>query len=220
MRRPAPLALPREIVPLPSDRRYEAADLLGLACGDHPLVPYLAPTPGGRTRQALASAGVTLIGFGESCGEIDVTAPILDGIAIWLTPAHAWQLPARRAWELQVAAALGQGMGGFLRCLRLLGQLDRAGRQAVPVPHRQLFLLGVHPVRQDRGLEEALLRRGLERADTEGLPCTTICFRATTVLFYVHHGFAVVADGNVPDGGPHYWLLLREPGAVGGFGQG
>lgn len=209
MRRPLPAALTREIVPLPSDRRHQAADLLGLASADHPLVPFLAPAAHGRTRQALAVAGQSLIGFGEACGGVDVTSPILDGLAIWLTPGQAWQLPLRRAWEVQVAAALGQGMAGFLRCLRLLAQLDRAGHEGAPEPHAQLLSLAVHPARRGRGLEELLLETGLARVDRAGVPCTTVCFQAATVLYYVEHGFRAVADGDVPQGGPHFWVVRR-----------
>ena len=209
MRRPLPAVLSREIVPLPSDRRHQAADLLGLASADHPLVPFLAPAAYARTRQSLALAGQSLIGFGEACGAVDVTSPILDGLAIWLSPAPAWQLPVRRAWELQVAAALGQGLAGFLRCLRLLSQLDRAGKEAVPEPHSQLLAHAVHPARRGRGLEDALLVAGLERWDQAGVACTTVCFQASAVLYYVAQGFRAVADGDVPQGGPHFWLLRR-----------
>lgn len=214
MRRPLPALLTREIVPLPSDRRHQAADLLGLASADHPLVPFLAPAAHGRTRQALAVAGQSLIGFGEACGMVDVTSPILDGLAIWLAPAPAWQLPVRRAWEVQVAAALGQGISGFMRCLRLLAQLDRAGREAAPEPHAQLLALAVHPARRGRGLEETLLEAGLGRLDAAGVACTTVCFQAATVLYYVEHGFRAVADGDVPQGGPHFWVLRRGAGTT------
>ncbi len=214
MRRPLPVELSREIVPLPSDRRHQAADLLGLASADHPLVPFLAPTAHGRTRQALAVAGQSLIGFGEACGAVDVTSPILDGLAIWLTPGQAWQLPLRRAWEVQVAAALGQGMAGFLRCLRLLAQLDRAGHEGTPEPHAQLLALAVHPARRGRGLEETLLETGLARIDATGVACTTVCFQAATVLYFVDHGFRAVADGDVPQGGPHFWVVRRPAGGT------
>lgn len=211
LRRPLPAILTREIVPLPSDRRHQAADLLGLASADHPLVPYLAPAAWARTRQALAIAGQSLIGFGDACGTVDVTAPILDGVAIWLSPSPPWQLPIRRAWEVQVAAALGQGMAGFLRCLRLLALLDRTGKAQVPEPHVQLLAHAVHPGRRGRGLEDALLSSGLARIDRAGLACTTVSFQAASVLYYVDHGFRAVADGDIPENGPHFWVL-RRPG--------
>jgi ribosomal protein S18 acetylase RimI-like enzyme len=205
-------AVPTEIIPLPADRRHLAADFLARACADHPLLPYLVPVRALRTRQALAEAALTLIDFGEHCGEVDVTAGRLDGLAIWLTPGTSWTAPARRARTVRLAAALGLGPDGFMRCLRLAFHLERIGHRLLPVPHRELLLVAVHPDRRDRGIEEALLRVGLARADAACLPVATVCYRAAPVLFYLKHGFQAFAEGDLPGGGPRYWLLSRPAG--------
>jgi hypothetical protein len=31
------------------------------------------------------------------------------------------------------------------------------------------------------------------------------------VTFYKKHGFDVVVEGDIPNGGPHYWTMRREP---------
>lgn len=204
--------VPTEVVPLPADRRHLAADFLARACPDHPLLPYLVPIPALRTRRALAAAGLALLDFAEHGGEVDVTAGRLDGMAIWLTPGSSWTAPARRARALRVAAALGPGPDGFLRCLRLALHLERIGHHHLTAPHRELLLLAIHPARRERGIEELLLRHGLARADAGGSPVATVCYQAAPVLFYVKLGFRVVDDGELPGGGPRYWLLVRQPG--------
>jgi ribosomal protein S18 acetylase RimI-like enzyme len=202
--------LPTAVVPLPEDRRHLAADFLARACVDHPLLPYFAPVRAVRTRQALAAAALALLDFAEHCGEVDVTEGRLDGLAIWLRPGPSWTAPARRARTLRLAAALGLSPEGFVRCLRFAVHLERAEHRLLPSPRRDLLLLAIHPDRRERGIEELLLRAGLARADAEGLPVATVCYRAAPVLFFGKHGFQVVGEGDLPGGGPRYWMLVRE----------
>ena len=204
--------LPTAAVPLPADRRHLAADFLARACADHPLLPYLVPTPAVRTRQALATAGLSLIDFGEHSGEVDVTEGRLDGLAVWLTHGSHWTAPARRARALRLAAALGLGPDGFVRCLRAVLHLERAEHRALPAHRRDLLLMAIHPDRREGGIEEPLLRAGLARADAAEMAVATVCYRAAPVLFYTRFGFRVVGDGELPGGGPRYWLLVRLPG--------
>ena len=204
-------ALPSEVISLPADRRHLAADFLARACADHPILPYIVPVRALRTRLALAEAGLALLDFAEHGGEVDVTQDRLDGMAVWLTPGSSWTAPARRARALRLAAALGMGPDGFLRCLRLAIHLERISHRHLGDPYRELLLLAIHPARRDRGIEELLLRSGLARADAEGTPVATVAFQAAPVLFYVKFGFQVVGEGELPGVGPRYWLLARQP---------
>ena len=204
--------LPTEVVPLPADRRHLTADFLARACADHPLLPYLVPAPAMRTRQALAASGLALLDFGEHCGEVDVTEGRLDGLAVWLTHGSHWTAPARRARMLRLAAALGLGPDGFVRCLRVVLHLERAEHRALPADRRDLLLIAIHPDRREWGIEEMLLRSGLARADAADMPVATVCYRAAPVLFYARFGFRVVGEGELPGDGPRYWLLSRPPG--------
>jgi hypothetical protein len=203
--------VPTAIVPLPDDRHHLAADFLARACVDHPLLPYLVPVRAARTRQALASAALALIEFGIHCGEVDVTEGRLDGLAVWLTPGASWASPARRLRTVRLAAALGLSADGFVRCLRVAHNLERFEHRALPTARRDLLLMAIHPDRVDKGIEERLLLAGLRRADADGLPTATVCYRAAPVLFYARFGFRVVGEGELPGGGPRYWLLTRQP---------
>ena len=203
--------VPTAIVPLPDDRHHLAADFLARACVEHPLLPYLIPVRAARTRQALAHAGLALIELGVHCGEVDVTEGRLDGMAIWLAPSASWSSPTRRLRVVRLAAALGLSADGFVRCLRMAHNLERVEHRALPTARRDLLLMAIHPDRRDKGIEERLLQAGLRRADAEGLPTATVCYRAAPVLFFTRFGFRVVGDGDLPGGGPRYWLMTRQP---------
>ena len=51
----------------------------------------------------------------------------------------------------------------------------------------------------------------LARADADAIRCYLATHKEINVRLYERHGFRVVVDDVVPDGGPRYWTMLREP---------
>ena len=51
----------------------------------------------------------------------------------------------------------------------------------------------------------------LERCDEEGIPAYTETSARRNIGFYHRHGFGVVGELKVPDGGPLVWLMRRDP---------
>ncbi|HEY6546941.1 MAG TPA: GNAT family N-acetyltransferase, partial [Vicinamibacteria bacterium] len=49
----------------------------------------------------------------------------------------------------------------------------------------------------------------------DGLPASLETLNERNLSFYRRHGFEVAAEGQVPEGGPPYWVLRREPRARG-----
>ncbi|WP_283139243.1 GNAT family N-acetyltransferase [Rhizohabitans arisaemae] len=80
-------------------------------------------------------------------------------------------------------------------------------------PHWYLASMGTHPDWWNRGLGTRVLRPVLDRCDAEGLPAFTETSTEDNVRFYRRNGFDVVAEADLPDGGPHLWFLHRNPGA-------
>lgn len=61
-------------------------------------------------------------------------------------------------------------------------------------PHHYLFVLGVEPGMQGRGIGGALLRRLSSAADGEGVACYLETDKETSVRLYQHHGYEVTRD--------------------------
>ena len=81
---------------------------------------------------------------------------------------------------------------------------------AQSVPHWYLVAMGVDPARQGLGLGSLLLRRGLSRVDQEGVECHLFTERSRNVSLYQRYGFEIAVEGDVPDGGPHFWFMRRR----------
>ena len=81
-------------------------------------------------------------------------------------------------------------------------------------PHWYLPWIGVRPEAQGRGLGGALLRRGLERADRDGLPAYIEATSWRNAALYVRHGFEVTGTVLVP-GYPEIIAMWRPAGGRG-----
>ncbi|CAM3688515.1 Mycothiol acetyltransferase [Nocardiopsis gilva] len=94
-----------------------------------------------------------------------------------------------------------------------------AQAEAAMAPHRPtepvwfLCSLGVDPDRQGSGLGRAVIRPGLEAADSAGLSSFLETSDKRNVRFYRNFGFEVSAEYSLPGGGPRTWAMARRPGA-------
>jgi ribosomal protein S18 acetylase RimI-like enzyme len=66
-------------------------------------------------------------------------------------------------------------------------------------PHWYLPWIGVRPEAQGAGLGSALLRRGLARADADGLPAYLEATNRRNAALYARHGFEVAGVVEAPD---------------------
>jgi ribosomal protein S18 acetylase RimI-like enzyme len=79
------------------------------------------------------------------------------------------------------------------------------------LPHRYLYLVGVHPGRQGGGLGSALVRAGLEACDRDRVPAYLESSKERNVPLYERHGFRVVERLELGRGAPPMWLMWRDP---------
>lgn len=72
-----------------------------------------------------------------------------------------------------------------------------------------LHFVGVEPGFQGRGWGGAIIRDGLARTAADGLPTYLETATPENVALYQRLGFDIIEEWNVPDGGPHFWSMLR-----------
>jgi GNAT superfamily N-acetyltransferase len=78
-------------------------------------------------------------------------------------------------------------------------------------PHFSLHSLVVDAPVQGRGLGGRLIAPVLARCDEDGLPAHLTSSAARNVPFYERHGFRVVAETELPGGGPVMRSMIRPP---------
>ena len=121
--------------------------------------------------------------------------------------------PLRMVQGGLLAAPFKVGMRAVTRFLAMTNAVEPLHKHDVPAQHWYLFILGVDPPHQRKGLGSALLQPVLHRADASNLPCYLETDKEEDILFYQRHNFAVAKEVALPKGGPKMWTMLRAPQA-------
>jgi len=197
------------VLPLRETQIEHAGFVLARSFFDDPFISYAFPDPDHRFRESpwFFSVGVrAVLGVGRVHTDARVT-----GAAVWMPPgtpslsdeafAAAGFSDAPRRLGLEALTRFGQNMSH-------LGELHE---RLMPEPHWYLMILGVDPPHQGRGVGGELMQPVLAECDREGLPAYLETQKARNVPFYRKHGFEVVHETEAPTGGPHWWLMRRQP---------
>jgi ribosomal protein S18 acetylase RimI-like enzyme len=93
-----------------------------------------------------------------------------------------------------------------------LHEFNRFEAQAHPkAPHWYLSGIATDPDCQRRGIASALMAPVFEHCDARSIPAFLITQTEANVPFYAGRGFVVTGQADLPKGGPHLWLMWREP---------
>ena len=106
------------------------------------------------------------------------------GAALWLPPGTAPD-PARIHAHLEASVPPG-------RRAALAAGIALQAALRPEAPHWSLPWIGVRPEAQGLGIGAALLRRGLARAEAEGLPAYLEATTRRGASFFAAHGFAAI----------------------------
>jgi ribosomal protein S18 acetylase RimI-like enzyme len=117
------------------------------------------------------------------------------GEGAWLADGGAaaalWLPPGSESDQQTLGALIEERIAPEKQAV--LGQVVEGMGQYHPhEPHWYLAMIGVDPVRQGQGLGSALLKKGLERCDADGLPAYLESSNPKNVPLYERHGFEVM----------------------------
>ncbi|MGA9722915.1 MAG: GNAT family N-acetyltransferase [Candidatus Binatus sp.] len=199
-----------EIVRLADSQIPAAAATLARAFHDDPLMVYTIPDSASRAR-LLPDVYARMIRFGTLAGEVYATADTLDGVALWLPPDAKWTRENIEASGMhQLATVIGND--AYQRYRDVVTREWQARERDMTGACWYLFLLGVAPSRQRRGLGGALMRPGMERADAGHLACYLETENQRNVAFYLKQGFEMIVDGEEAGAtGVKFWTFRRAP---------
>lgn len=78
-------------------------------------------------------------------------------------------------------------------------------------PHWYLLFAGVAPAAQGRGIGSALMRPMLDVCDGDRIGAYLDATTERNRKLYERHGFEVIGEFSLPDGGPRLWRMWRQP---------
>ena len=166
-----------------------AVAVLARAFHDHPVYRHVLPDDDARRRRLpglMHTMVVTMYGHAGPLDVADDEFGSVVGAAAWHRPGH----------PEPGGATMLRGILGMARATRTrLGEWSRLGsaieRMRPDEPHWYLFHVGADPRHQARGVGSALVRRGLERVDADGVAAHLEC-APDLVGYYARFGFAEV----------------------------
>jgi GNAT superfamily N-acetyltransferase len=195
------------IQPLEKADLDEAAGVLGRAFHDNPGVVAILKHDPAAVRLRLVETAMRA--FARAMLKVGAPEVIKDGgkvVAVSLSyPPGAYPPPL---WaELLIAS--GPLRAGLRRSVRF-GRVDALMRKRhFREPHWYLWVLGVEPEQQGRGLGSELLRALSSRAERDRVPCYLETDKPSSVRLYQRHGYAVQREEQVPVVDFPLWFMLR-----------
>jgi GNAT superfamily N-acetyltransferase len=202
-------ARPDSVVCLANPQTEQLVQVMSRAFFNDPMFLYTLPDE--KTRpDKLRWFFRMLIRYGKHYGEV-LTTPTADGGAIWIRPENASFTASQMVRVGFLAMPFIFGWTGFRRFMTFSSLAEKWREKSVATEHWYLAGLGVEPAEQGRGLGGALLQPGLARADAGGIPCYLETLTERNLAFYQRHGFQVAASGEIPNGGPMVWTMVRPP---------
>ena len=182
---------------------------LARAFQNDPMMRYLMPDDRERAKTLPWFLG-TVVRYCHLYGEVHTT-PGEDAVACWLTPGNTSVTPGRIFRAGGALTPLKLGLSGFGRLMALQAYLDKERARNASEPHYYLYLLGVDPLSQGKGLGRRLLKPMLGRADREGRACYLETQNEKNIAVYSKVGFEVVRVGQVAKTDLSVYSLRREP---------
>jgi len=188
-----------------------SSDLLVRAFMDDPIAVWVAPPEQQRERALRAYFRMALRYSINAGGRVDSGGNDLQSAAIWLSPGRtiAGTVGLVRAGLLPLLWSLG--VSGTRRFFTFANTTEKLHKEDVKGPHWYLWVLGVDPPYQGKGVGGETMQPVLREADVGGLSCYLETAKERNLAFYRKHGFEVVKEQTLGMDGPIFWTMLREP---------
>ncbi|MCX6030601.1 MAG: GNAT family N-acetyltransferase [Chloroflexi bacterium] len=198
-----------ELFQLEVAQRGQAAELLARAFHNDPLYVLVLPEEDKRA-EVLSWLFDRVVHYSLLYGEVHTTRA-LEGVACWLPPGRTDLTIGRILRSGLYATPLKMGLAAYRRFDTYSSYADKLHHRYAPESHWYLWVVGVDPLRQGRGIGGRLIEPVLARASANGTACYLETGTERNTLFYQRHGFKTVGEGQVPKLAVPVWAMLRAP---------
>lgn len=183
------------------------AEVLGIAFTDDPLIAWLIPETGTRTKRAAIMFDSLVRHQYFAAGGVEIAlddSGVIVGAAVW-SPPGKWH-----ATEGDLLRQFPSLLRAFRHRLIKAGRMsDRMAAAHPREPHWYLAIIGTLPSARGRGFGQALLNSRLDRCDAEGSPAYLESSKPENVPYYERFGFDKTGELDVTNGGPLLWPMWR-----------
>ena len=177
-----------------------------------PVVEYILPDA--RTRPSVLSWFFNSVAIPTSrlSGEIYTTTDV-DGGALWIRPGV--DLTIRDAVKTQLPSlSFRLDRSTITRWINVERYLQSVRRRLADKLHWYLLALGTERANTEKVIPGALMAPVLAIADWDLRSCYVETFDEKELPFYEQCGFQIAGAGQIPNGGPSFWTLIRRPHRV------
>lgn len=130
------------------------------------------------------------------------------GAGLWLPPGEKFDiLPGLDIIKLMGRLLLSNGPRPLMRVPQ---QAKLFEKHHPHKPHYHLLFVGCRQQAQGQGVGSALLKQGTRICDEQRMPAYLESSNELNLPLYQRHGFEVISEANLPNGGPKVWFMWRE----------
>jgi len=170
-------------------------------------VTYIFPDPDVRRAALSWFFSSVAIPASRLCGEVYTTLNV-DGGVLWIRPGVDVSIRhAVRTEMMSLPFMLDRS--SIKRWHHVTGYLETVRRNVAGKMHWYLFALGMDPSRTGKAFPGSLLDPVLAEADWDLRHCYVETFDEKDLPFYRQQGFQINSAGQIPNGGPDFWTLIR-----------
>ncbi|MHA1885977.1 MAG: GNAT family N-acetyltransferase [Promethearchaeota archaeon] len=146
-------------------------------------------------------------------GEIFVTSPKLEGIALWQLndPSEKKLDDTFKIFLNWINFSLAVALGKNLETVQSIYRYTHSVHyELMPSRHWYFFIVGVDPDSQGKGYASHLIKPILSRIDKEQLGCYLDTNNEKNVGIYQHFGFKVMKKYQIPGSNVMNWSMIRK----------
>ena len=188
----------------------KAWEMLTRAFLDYPLMSYTVPEED-RRRRATAALYASVLRYTLLYGET-YTTPGIEGAACWLPPQRPFPTFLRMVRAGMLAVPFRFGWTGFQRLQAMDHVAEARHREHAAQPHWYLWVIGVDPEHQRKGVAGRLMAPVFEHADKNGLACYLETHKESNVPVYERYGYRLASTTPIPGHPLTVWAMLRSAG--------
>jgi ribosomal protein S18 acetylase RimI-like enzyme len=177
---------------------------LSAAFADYPLCRWILRGSGHEDLARRKLLELLLCEMGYAFGH--VYRHLSGGTAVWMASEHLPQFDMLRAIVMIRKLLSIGGVSCVRRCLATHRRMQAFHARSL---HLYLFLIGVQPQVQRRGIGTQLITEGLRWADRDHRGVFVETSRESTLGFYRRFGFEVADVYDIEPGSPATWTLWR-----------